>query len=650
METQSGMPLWNAIQLKWCMNEIFGRWGKAFERFRSRRSVDFIIVILLLVFCTLFYYLGELVDFAGWAAARWSFLYTVHDLHRLLFLSPIIYAGYAFRVRGGVLVTLIAFVLMMPRALFISTYPDPMVRVVIFAIFALTVALLTGMARNQAGKSARLHEQQQDIYRQLQQSEERYRQLFENAYDAIWAHDMDGNVISANEAATRFNGFKVEDLSHTKARSSLTEESLRLANEVRTRLLRGETVEQPYEQRVVSRKGKVAVLKLTTSLVRVDGKPVGFQHIARDVTRELKEEERRGYLEKLLKEDRDRFFGILERMKDGVFIIGSDYKIRFMNPTMVAEFGKGTGTFCYEHLHGFDSPCDQICKLPLVLKGSTERWEYNFSDGRTYEVVASPFVDSDGAACQVATVRNITQRKQVEAELIKLNQLKSDLLSNVSHELRSPLTSIKGIISSLLQKDVDWDNETREMLLNGINEETDRLASLVTNLLNMSKLEAGVWVPDRERCHVADIIRDALAHQKWIDKKHTFEVNVEPVLPEVYVDRNQIRQVLVNLLENAAAYSPENTRITVLARSVAGEVEVSVSDQGVGMPPEDLEKVFDKFYRGSQRRQRPGGTGLGLAICQAIIQEHGGRIWAESRLGHGSTFYFRLPAARPEDK
>jgi two-component system sensor histidine kinase KdpD len=247
-------------------------------------------------------------------------------------------------------------------------------------------------------------------------------------------------------------------------------------------------------------------------------------------------------------------------------------------------------------------------------------------------------------------VRNITQRKQVEAELIKLNQLKSDLLSNVSHELRSPLTSIKGIISSLLQKDVEWDNETRDMLLNGINEETDRLASLVTNLLNMSKLEAGVWVPDRERCHIADIIRDALAHQKWVDKKHTFDVSIDPVLTEVYVDRNQIRQVMVNLLENAAAYSQENTMITVVARSVDGEIEVSVSDKGVGMPPEDLSKIFDKFYRGSQKRQRPGGTGLGLAICQSIIQEHGGRIWADSVLGQGSTFYFRLPVAKPEDK
>jgi signal transduction histidine kinase len=120
-------------------------------------------------------------------------------------------------------------------------------------------------------------------------------------------------------------------------------------------------------------------------------------------------------------------------------------------------------------------------------------------------------------------------------------------------------------------------------------------------------------------------------------------------LPEVAADSNQIKQVLVNLLENAAAYSDEGTKIVVRARRTDGEVEVSVSDQGVGIAPEELEKVFNKFYRGAQKRRRPGGTGLGLAICQSIITAHGGRIWAESELGHGSTFYFILPASQASE-
>jgi len=283
-----------------------------------------------------------------------------------------------------------------------------------------------------------------------------------------------------------------------------------------------------------------------------------------------------------------------------------------------------------------------------VINGATERRDYSLPDGRTYEV-ASRFVDSDGVACQLTAFRNVTQRKKIEMELLELNRLKSELLSNVSHELRSPLISIKGIISSLLQKDVNWDSETHDALLTGISEETDRLASLVTNLLNMSKIEVGVWKPEKAPQNISDIINETLEQQKWVHKERIFETDLQTGLPEVYADYNQIKQVLINLLENAVAYSEAGTRRTINARVVDGMVEVGVSDQGVGIALDDLERIFEKFYRGSHRQQRPRGVGLGLAICQALILAHDGRIWVKSKQGHGSTFYFKLPVATPDD-
>jgi signal transduction histidine kinase len=452
------------------------------------------------------YYFGEIVDLAGWEALRWEFFYSIHDIHRLFFLIPIIYASYVFRIRWGLLTVLVSFIAFLPRALFLSPFADPVTRMVVFIIVAFVVATITGIASN--------------------------------------------------------------------------------------------------------------------------------------------ESERRNRLEALIKSERDKLLGILERMEDGVLVIGPDYRIRFINPSMVREFGEGTGSYCYEYLNMSAELCDRICRFSDVIGGKTERWEYNPSDNRTYEVIASPFTDSDGQTCQLAIFRNITQRKKVEKELVELNQLKSDLLSNVSHELRSPLTSIKGIVSSLLQKDINLDMATREAFLTGISEETDRLSSLVTNLLNMSRLEAGVWKPEKERCYISDIINEVIERQKWVQKKHIFETKLNPELPEIYADYNQIKQVMINLIENANAYSDEGTRITVSARVVDGMVEVSVSDRGAGIPEEDLDRVFDKFFRGSQKRRQPGGTGLGLAVSQSIINAHGGRIWVESKVGQGSTFYFRLPITK----
>ena len=353
--------------------------------------------------------------------------------------------------------------------------------------------------------------------------------------------------------------------------------------------------------------------------------------------------ERSRHFEAVARNERDQLLRVLGTMEDGVIIIGPDYKVQFENQSMTNEFGGGVGSFCYAYLYRRDEPCGDSCHLREVVDGAVERWEYGLPDGRTYEVVASPITVSGGTVCLLAVWRNITHHKWIEQELVKINQFKSELLSNISHELKSPLTSIKGIVTSLLQKDIELDVETKEMLLNGVNEETDRLGSLVTNLLDMSKLEAGAWKAEKVLCYFPDIVDEVLKHQKWVHMNHVFRAELARDLPELHADWGQIRHVLINLLENAAAYSEEGTEITVRARVVDSSIEVSVSDQGVGIPAEELGKLFEKFYRGPQKRRDHGGAGLGLAICQAIVRGHDGQIWVESEVGRGSTFYFTLP-------
>jgi len=475
----------------------------------SKRSFHAIFLSLLFVYYSVVYYFGEIVDATGWEFLHWDFFYGIHDIHRLFFLIPVIYAGYVFRIKWSLVVTFIAFLVFLPRAIFISPFSDPILRIVLFTLLSGIVGTLTGMFRN--------------------------------------------------------------------------------------------------------------------------------------------ESERRSSLEHTVKTERDKMLGILNRMEDGVLITGPDYIIRFMNPSMQREFGEGIGTRCYEYLQGLKEPCSMSCNLTDPDR-PPERREYSFKDGRTYDVILSPYIDTDGTVCQLSTFRNISQRKKVENELKELNRMKSELLSNVSHELRSPLTSIKGTISSLLQKDITLSDEDTDMLLTGVSEETDRLISLVTNLLNMSRLEAGAWDPDKESCYIQDIINEVLERQKWSNQQRVFTSDIAPDLPAVYADSTQIRQVITNLVENAIAYSEEGSTIDISAGIDGGMVQIIVTDNGDGIPPEDMDKVFDKFYRGSQNRHQPGGTGLGLAICKSIIDNHGGKIWVESKPGQGSVFYFTLPKARSEGK
>ena len=253
----------------------------------------------------------------------------------------------------------------------------------------------------------------------------------------------------------------------------------------------------------------------------------------------------------------------------------------------------------------------------------------------------------------LATFRNVTQRKQLELELIKLDKLKSDLLSNVSHELRSPLTSVKGIISSLLQEDIQWDDETRKMLLIGISEETDRLASLVTNLLNMSKLEAGVWRPEKDRCNLSEMIAETVERQKWVYKKHVFEAELETDLPEVIADSNQIKQVLLNLLENAAAYSDEGTKITVRARRTRwrgrGQRFRPGCGYSAGRTGEGLQQVLSRSAEDGEGQGAPGWALPSVSqLSRPTVGAYGPKAnWATALLSTSDSLYFKPVRQEP---
>ncbi|MFQ5827222.1 MAG: ATP-binding protein, partial [Dehalococcoidia bacterium] len=229
-------------------------------------------------------------------------------------------------------------------------------------------------------------------------------------------------------------------------------------------------------------------------------------------------------------------------------------------------------------------------------------------------------------------------------KLKELERMKTEVLSSVSHELRAPLAAIKGFASSLLQPDVKWDAKTRRGFIQIIDQEADRLAQMIADLLDMSRIEAGMLRLEKSWHQFSGIVESMAGRLSKLTENHILQIEVPPGLPPLFVDEGRIQQVISNLVSNAAKYSPEGTRITIAAQPRPGDLLLSIADEGQGIAPEHLESVFDRFYQveSGLTRLKPG-SGLGLAICRGLVEMHGGRIWAESSQGQGTTFFFSLP-------
>lgn len=229
--------------------------------------------------------------------------------------------------------------------------------------------------------------------------------------------------------------------------------------------------------------------------------------------------------------------------------------------------------------------------------------------------------------------------------LRELDTMRTELLANVSHELRTPLAVIKGSANSLLQPDVIFDEPTRRDFLQSIDRDADSLTQLVDDLLTMSRLEANaleIKKKPRKFAEVAASVKDRLI---TLTANHHLRIKIPDKLPRVAVDEGSIGEVLTNLVENSVKYSEDNTNITIEASASGQGVVVSVTDEGIGIPPDLHEKIFERFFQGDGRKGgRRKGTGLGLAICRGIVEAHGGSIWVESEPGKGARFSFSLPA------
>ncbi len=240
--------------------------------------------------------------------------------------------------------------------------------------------------------------------------------------------------------------------------------------------------------------------------------------------------------------------------------------------------------------------------------------------------------------------------RELQAEAIErqryeeMDKLKSNLLSMVTHELRTPLATIKGYSTMLVDYGENLEDDEKARSLTSIDKATDRLVSLVDQLLEMSRMEAGMLKLEKDLVDPAELIEQTLVDARLRSPDHRLEADVPASLPLGRMDANRIRQVLENLIDNAIKYASDGKEVTVSALSRDASLVFSVTDHGPGIPEGELEKVFDRLYR-VEGRPAPlvHGLGLGLSICKGLVEAHGGRIWAESKIGQGSRFVFTIP-------
>ena len=252
-------------------------------------------------------------------------------------------------------------------------------------------------------------------------------------------------------------------------------------------------------------------------------------------------------------------------------------------------------------------------------------------------------LDAVGSLVAIAVERAGAVEKLAHAEANREGErLRSVLLDSVTHDFRTPLTSIKASAESLLGE-TKLTEDARHELLTVINEESDRLNRLVGEAAEMAQLDAGAVVLQREPHHIREAVEASVAATRNALAKHTVTINVPDSLPKVEMDLRRISEVLAQLLDNATKYSPEGTTITVTSEVQNGQLVTSVADQGPGIDSIDQDIIFDKFYRGRGQRSTIQGTGMGLAIAKALIEAHSGTIAVVSQLGHGSVFSFSLP-------
>ena len=493
----------------------------------------------------------------------------------------------------------------------------------------------------------------------LRESEARYRQLVEGSLGMVCTHDLRGVVLSVNAHGAQSIGRTREEMvGHPLAEFMPEERHAGFERYLREIVEKGEVQGLLYLRHV---DGEVRVIAYRNKLIEIPSREPYVLGFGVDISEQVRAE---GQLRSLSRQSNS----ILESVGDGIFGIDLDGKVTVINPAALQMLGFKPDEILGRNMHALihhtrvdgtpypaaECPINNTIRDLTTVRVSNEVfWR---KDGTSFpvEYVARPQIeiqsgiDPDGQLIEerpggkaVGVVVAFTDTTERRA----LDRMKDEFISTVSHELRTPLTSLRAALGLVTGGTLASRPEKLQQMLDIATGNTDRLVRLVNDILELERIGSGKAELHYTMCSADDLFRRAAGLQQTGAAKGQLRITFNSQGVNVWADPDRILQTLTNLISNAIKFSPPGTEIHLRARRVdANEAEIQVRDQGRGIPTDKLESIFERFHQVDASDSRTmGGTGLGLAICRSIVAQHGGRIWATSLPGKGSTFHFILP-------
>ena len=491
--------------------------------------------------------------------------------------------------------------------------------------------------------------EQRQAERALLSSESRYRQIVESSLGFVFTCTMDGLLTSLNAYTAETLGYRAEDLIGRSVADLLSPTGAAAFRES----LRSLQTEQEWHGAVPVRRsdGVYRRIAFRSRRMALPGEQPFILNHGMDVTEQHDAEEA------LYLSTRQREL-ILESVGDGILGIALDGSLTFINQAAARALGYGSEHLIGRSLHEILSPSqseNQAENKSAILQAMRRREPVRRTDelfrrqdgvAIPVEYTATPLIENGDLAGMVVAFQDASERRRLE-------KMKDEFISTVSHELRTPLTSLRAALGLIASGALEKRPEKRAHMMELAIGNCDRLVRLVNGILDFDSVEKGLLPLHCETVEPIDLLRRAAdtAHAAASQAHIGFRIDA-PSAP-VLADEERILQVLNELVSNALKFSPAETQIHLSARplgvSATGvhEVCLVVEDQGCGISAEKMERIFDRFQQGDASDSRAlGGTGLGLALCRSIVEQHGGRIWAENLPGQGSRFLFTLPAAK----